>query len=203
MDYETFSQFIGVPRETHLRLSRYVELLEEWGGAINLVSRHENLWQRHIIDCAQITGHIDLKSDQQIVDMGSGGGLPGIVLAIMMPNPILLIESDRRKSLFLKHCIQELKLPHAEVENKRIKEVEAKAKMVTARALASLDELLHYASSFLEGGATCLFPKGKNYDKECEEAERNWDYEKEIIPSLSGEGALLRLRRIKRKVGTS
>ncbi len=199
MEYEKFTQFISVSRETHLRLLRYVELLEEWGSAINLVSGKEDLWQRHIIDSAQIVEYIGEDSSKRILDLGSGGGLPGIVLAIMKQSPITLVESDRRKSLFLKHCIQELKLPHAKVENQRIEKCELRGDIVTARALASLNDLFEYVQPFLSEESTCLFPKGRNYAKECEEALRYWEYEKEVIPSLSGDGALLRIRKIRKK----
>ena len=72
MEYETFSQFIRVPRETYVRLFRYVELLEEWGAAINLVSQKEELWQRHIIDSAQLVQYIEEDGSKSIVDLGRG-----------------------------------------------------------------------------------------------------------------------------------
>lgn len=199
MEYEKFTKFISVSRETHLSLLRYVELLKEWGSAINLVSSKENLWQRHIIDSAQIAEHIGEDSSKSLLDLGSGGGLPGIVLAIMKPNPIILVESDRRKSLFLRHCIQELKLTHAKVDNQRIEKCDLKGDIIMARALANLNGLLGYAQPFLLEDSICLFPKGRNYAKECEEASRDWEYEKEIIPSLSGDGALLKIRKIRKK----
>ncbi|MDG1285979.1 MAG: 16S rRNA (guanine(527)-N(7))-methyltransferase RsmG [Rickettsiales bacterium] len=199
MEYEEFTKSISVSRETHLRLLRYVELLEEWGSAINLVSSNENLWHRHIIDSAQMANYVDSDASKRILDLGSGGGLPGIVLAVMMPNPITLVESDRRKSLFLKHCIHELKLTHAEVENQRIEKCELEGAIIVARALAPLNDLFGYVRPFLLEDSTCLFPKGRNYVKECEEASRFWEYEKEVIPSLSGDGALLRIRKIRKK----
>lgn len=201
MDYEEFCQFIRVPRETHMRLLRYVELIQEWSASINLVSSGETLWQRHIIDSAQIAKQIPEDADRQIVDMGSGGGLPGIVLAIILPNPIKMIESDRRKSLFLKHCIQEMSLTNASVENSRIERAEANADFIVARALASLPCLLSYSERFLTEDSICLFPKGRNYAKECREAQALWEYEKEVIPSISGDGVLLRIRKIKKKTG--
>lgn len=202
MQYEEFAQFIGVSRETYVRLSRYVDLLIEWNAAINLVSDVADLWHRHILDSAQLADHIEKGGARAIVDMGSGGGLPGIVLAIMNPNPITLIESDRRKSLFLKHCVRELELFHVEVINDRIEKVDLSADYVTARALASLDVLLGLSKNFLTPGTTCLFPKGKNYDKEVEQAKAHWNFDLEKFESVSGDGVLLKIRKINQRDGS-
>ena len=199
MNYEEFTEIVSVSRETYLRLSRYVELLQEWGAAINLVSRKDELWQRHIIDSAQLAKAIEKDNHLKIVDMGSGGGLPGIVLAIMIPNLITLIESDRRKSLFLKNCVRELELKNATIINERIEKVDIRADIVTARALASLDKLLNYSSGILIQNGRCLFSKGQSYEKEIAEAQGDWEFNSEITPSLSGNGVLIMVERIKEK----
>ena len=198
MEYEELTQFISVSRETYVRLLRYVELLQEWGAAINLVSGREELWQRHIIDSAQIAEYIEDNPQKAILDMGSGGGLPGLILAIMLPNPITLVESDRRKSLFLKHVVQELKLSHVNVECKRVEQHKTKSDFITARALASLSKLLELSENFLLAETICLFPKGQNHDIEIESALADWSFESELIPSITGDGALLKIRKIKR-----
>lgn len=189
-----------VSRETKMRLLRYAELIEEWTPAINLVSSTDNLWQRHIMDSVQIAKLIEPTHEKTIMDFGSGGGLPGIVLAIILPNPIIMVESDLRKSIFLKNCIRELKLENCSVINKRIEEVNhVKADYVTARALAPLKKLFDYTHKFFHVETICVFPKGKNYATELEEAKSMWDFENEIIPSEVGDGVLLKIKKIKEK----
>jgi len=191
---------LGVSRETELRLLRYVDLIKEWSPAINLVSKNEDLWQRHIIDSAQLAKYIELSVEKEVTDFGSGGGLPGIVLALLLPNPITLIESDKRKSLFLRYCVQELNLQNVIIINKRIEEIDEKATdFITARALAPLEKLFDYTHKFFHVETTCLFPKGKNYGKEIEQAKKTWIFEESIISSQSGDGVLLKIRKIKKK----
>ena len=189
-----------VSRETNMSLLRYADLIREWSPAINLVSNTSDLWQRHIMDSAALAKLIDPSSEKTIIDFGSGGGLPGIVLAIILPNPVIMIESDRRKSLFLRTCIQQLGLNNASVVNERIEKIQdLKADYLTARALASLDKLLEYTHKFFHVETICLFPKGRNYAKECEEAKSTWSFEQEIIPSKSGDGVILKIKKIQKK----
>ena len=121
-------------------------------------------------------------------------------MAIILPNPVIMIESDRRKSLFLMNCIRELEIKNATVVNKRIENVESiKGDYITARALASLESLLSYTHKFFHVETICLFPKGVNYAKELDEAQLAWGFDKEVIPSKSGNGVLLKIRKIKKK----
>lgn len=188
----------NVSRETQVQLEHYVALLIEWNQAINLIASESDLWQRHITDSAQIAQFIDCDNSASLVDLGSGGGLPGIVLAILTGLPITLIESDRRKSLFLKNAAIELGLQKVVVKNERIEDVIFKSPIVTARALASLDKLLTLSESFLLPDSVCLFPKGLNYANEIEEAKKNWKFDCQTHPSISGNGVILEIRHLER-----
>lgn len=189
-----------VSRETQVMLSRYVALIEEWSAAINLVSSNEELWHRHINDSAQLVNYIESSEEKNIIDFGSGGGLPGIVLAILLPNPVVMIEADRRKALFLRHCMLELGLKNTRVINERIEAIEGfEADYVVARALAPLDRLLEYTHRFFHVNTICLFPKGKNYSTELEKAESQWGFQREVLPSVSGDGVLLKIKKINKK----
>lgn len=154
---------------------QYIRLLKEWQKAVNLVapSTLSDIWNRHIIDSAQLFQLIP-STAQCLVDMGSGAGFPGLVLAILNKNnngplkEIILIESDTKKSLFLKEVVRVLNLP-VQIINQRIEKIKnIKADVITARALASVSQLLAYARPFYHQTTSCLFLKGKNVDEELE-----------------------------------
>lgn len=196
----------NVSRETTERLQEFEKLVREWTSKINLVapSTLEHFWTRHIDDSAQL---VDLAGYDagKWVDIGSGGGLPGIVAAIMMkdvsPNTrFVLIESDKRKSVFLKTVTRNLSLS-VDVISKRIEETEAQqADVLSARALASLDKLLGYAETHLKPDGCALFLKGKNWEKEHEEAMSKWRFSCDVIQSTTeSEAAILQVKNIQRK----
>lgn len=169
-----------VSRETLHRLDRYVEILLQWQQRINLISPATipELWSRHILDSVQL---MQLKPDaRQWVDLGSGGGLPGIVIACFLADTadgrIHLIESNGKKAAFLRHVATTLSLP-AEIHAQRIEEAIPhlpQPEIVTARALATLDQLIGYSNLLLKRGAIGLFPKGQDVDGELTVAQRNW-----------------------------
>jgi 16S rRNA (guanine527-N7)-methyltransferase len=193
----SWPEWVNVPRETFLLLERYESLLREWQPTINLVSPADlpELRNRHLVDCLQL--HSLLPPQAEVLDMGSGAGLPGLVLAIC-GHRVTLIESDQRKAAFLRHVIGSLGLPGATVHARRIEEVNRQAPFVTARALASLSDLLSLAAPKLSPGGSCIFPKGKNCDMEIESALRKWVFEVESHPSRTQEdGKLLIIKNIK------
>lgn len=187
--------------ETAARLAAYRDLLLRWNSRINLISGETvaDIDQRHIADCAQLQPL--LPQDGPIADLGSGAGLPGLVLAILEPErEIHLVESDKRKAAFLVEASAQLKLPmvrmHAcRAENAKLPPLSA----ITARALAPLMALLPYAVDFLAPSGVAVFPKGKTAEKELTEAALGWHFTFERIPSTTNpEATILRLSNIHR-----
>ena len=187
--------------ETAARLAAYRDLLLRWNTRINLISAEtvNEIDRRHIADCAQLQPL--LPQDGPIADIGSGAGLPGLVLAILQPErEIHLAESDKRKAAFLVEASAQLKLPLVRVhacraENATLPPLSA----ITARALAPLMVLLPYAVDFLAPSGVAVFPKGKTAEKELTEAALGWHFTCERIPSTTNpEATILRLSNIHR-----
>lgn len=179
-----------VSRETAERLDQFAELFLRWQRAVQLVapSTLPQLWTRHIADSLQL---LDLAPDAKIwADLGSGGGFPGVVLAIALKEKsgakMHLIESDQRKSAFLREAVRALELP-AMIHVKRIEEAAPAAlpglEIVTARALAPMPELLEIAGQFLQNGAKGLFMKGANVENELTAATKSWKILSTTAPS--------------------
>ena len=151
----------------------YIDLLKKWQKAVNLVSDStiKDVWNRHILDSAQLYSLIP-ENKSCLVDMGSGAGFPGLVLAILNQvnmgplKRIVLIESDQKKCLFLREVVRNLSLP-VEILNRRIESVlDIQADIITARALAPLEQLLLLGQKMVTPQTTCLFLKGKTVDLE-------------------------------------
>ncbi|MBN8533510.1 MAG: 16S rRNA (guanine(527)-N(7))-methyltransferase RsmG [Rhizobiales bacterium] len=174
-----------VSRETLTLLDRFVELLRLWQSRTNLVasSSLHDVWSRHILDSAQL---LQICPKARLwVDLGSGGGFPGLVIACAMREAaghVHLVESNGKKAGFLRHVSTSLQLPctiHAE----RIEACIAKLPVpdvVTARALADLDTLLSLASSLLKRGAIGLFPKGRDHAVELTKAAEHWHFSSKL-----------------------
>ena len=187
---ENIKKICNVSRETLQDLQTFHDILLKWQKAINLISSNtiQEVWHRHIADSIQLIPHIP-KGTKSIVDLGSGGGLPAIVLAVALKNTdikITMIESDNKKCVFLQECIRKLGL-NAVVINDRIEKIKEKHSLdfdlATARALASTDNLLEFCNEL--GVKKCLFLKGKQYAKEVSDAKENWDITEQIIPSIT------------------
>ncbi|MDH3663809.1 MAG: 16S rRNA (guanine(527)-N(7))-methyltransferase RsmG [Alphaproteobacteria bacterium] len=185
-----FTALIDVSRETSARLETYLALLMRWQRAINLVgpATLADPWRRHILDSAQLLRHLPREADA-IYDLGSGAGLPGLVLAIMGRTDIHLVESDQRKVQFLQEVVRTLDL-RVEVHAERIEKLPAGcAGVVTARALAPLPRLLALAAPLLRADTLCLFLKGRSASDELTEARKCWRMSAESFPSLSDPSA--------------
>jgi 16S rRNA (guanine527-N7)-methyltransferase len=187
--------------ETAARLAAYRDLLLRWNTRINLISDETaaEIDQRHIADCAQLQPL--LPPEGPIADIGSGAGLPGLVLAIVQPErEVHLVESDKRKAAFLVEASAQLKLLMVRVhacraENAKLPPLSA----ITARALAPLATLLPYADKFLAPGGVAVFPKGKTAEKELTEAAQGWHFTCERFPSTTNpEATILRLSKTHR-----
>lgn len=195
---------LNVSRETSDLLLQFSALVERWTVKINLISKASvgDIWERHVADSAQL---FELASEfDHWVDLGSGGGFPGIVIAIIgkeaQPDAkITLVESDLRKATFLRTAIRELGL-NATVIADRIEEMPSlSADVLSARALADLPTLLEYADLHLVRTGTAIFPKGQNWRKEDEAARELWSYTLEPVKSkTSAEAAILLIKDVSR-----
>lgn len=190
----------GVSRETHERLRAYHDLLLRWTERINLIapSTRSDAWTRHIADSAQLWGHA-LGGAKTWVDLGSGGGLPGVVIAIIAAAErpelrVTLIESDRRKAAFLQHAVAQLGL-RAAVLPRRVEDAAIPPQdVISARAFAPLGRLLTLARPLLHDRSIMLFLKGRTALSELTEADRSWHIRYEIVPSrVEGGGAIVKI----------
>lgn len=185
---------LNVSRETSERLTALSALVEKWTVKINLISKASipHIWERHIKDSAQI--YALAPSCQHWLDLGSGGGFPGIVIAIladeMSPDTrVTLVESDQRKCAFLRTALRELSL-NGVVKSERIEALPAQnADVLTARALADLDTLLAFSNQHLSPTGTALFPKGENWQKEHAAAQNRWSYRCDATTSITDPAA--------------
>jgi 16S rRNA (guanine527-N7)-methyltransferase len=192
----------SVSRETWDRLDQLVALLLRWQKSINLVapSSLPTLWTRHVADSLQL-----LKIAPRArawVDLGSGAGFPGLVLACALADhaggAVHMVESNQKKAGFLRECTRILGVP-AIVHAIRIEDFVAgdaqRFDIVTARALAPLSKLLRYANPLLKSGAAALFPKGQDVEAELTEASKSWSMDYMLIPSETDpQGRIVHLR---------
>lgn len=194
-----------VSRETFDALKAFESLVQKWTPAINLVSKSTvpEIWDRHIADSAQIFALCPPNANLW-VDLGSGGGFPGLVIAILavehMPElRVNLVESDLRKATFLRQAAQALHLP-VSVLSSRIEALQPmEADVLSARALAALPALVGFAATHLNPEGVAIFPKGARYQEELAQAREAWAFDVDTRPSLSdGEAAILVIRNIHR-----
>lgn len=174
-------------------------LLGRWNTKINLVGKSSvgEWWSRHVLDSLQIVPLLP-PGRGPIIDLGSGAGFPGIVLALSTPRPVHMIESDHRKAAFLNEAVRVLGLSSTQVHNVRIEHASlARAPIVTARALASLTDLLQHAHRLLEPNGAALFPKGRMWKDELTAATINWNMRLEQFPSqIEPQSVILRISEI-------
>lgn len=187
---------MDVSRETEERLSQYQELLLRWNSRINLVSPSSipHVKSRHIDDCLQIAESIE-PGEGVWVDLGSGGGLPGIVLAIAFasrPTHFVLLESDQRKATFLRSAIRGIGLTNTEVITSRIEAADPlNAAYLSARALAPLPYLMPYLDRHLAKNGQAWLMKGEKWQSEVDEARQHWQFQLESRPSKTQTGAAI------------
>ena len=151
------------------KLERFVQMLVEENGQQNLIaaSTIPNIWVRHIADSAQLLSFDTYEGDGLWIDLGSGPGLPGLVVAILSARPMLLVESRKRRCDFLRAVAAELDLAHVEVAEAPLERIETRpAATISARAFAPLDKLLDLSARFSTESTRWLLPKGRNAVKE-------------------------------------
>ena len=188
-----------VSRETSQRLVVFAELLQRWNERINLISPHDlpQLWNRHIADSLQLLE--ELPPGAPFVDLGSGGGFPGLVLAIANHSPVTLVEADQRKASFLREAARATGTT-ATVVAKRIEQADLPpTRHLTARALAPLPRLLDWSAPLLTADGVCLFLKGRSAEDELTAAAAEWHMAVSRRRSRTDpDGVILRLSEIRR-----
>lgn len=196
---------LNVSRETLQRLEILADLLKKWNPRINLVSKStiQDLWSRHILDSTQVYD-IATPPIGHWLDIGSGGGFPGLVVALLAADTVhatkvTLIESDQRKCVFLRTVLRETGV-QAEVISERIEQVAPRqANIISARALADLPMLLGFAERHLAPDGIALFQKGVTWEKELKEAQKSWSFNVEVIQSVTEpQAVILKVGELKR-----
>ncbi len=194
-----FAEQIDVSRETLKRLTILVERLIQWQAKINLVSKNtlEDAWQRHVLDSAQVLKYVS--EPGPLVDLGSGAGFPGLVLALMGRDDVTLVESNGKKCAFMREVLRSTGV-QATIFSGRIEDYSPSkpARYVTARALTSLDNLIELSQPILAENGTCFFLKGRGVDEELTTTREKWDIRAKKHPSTSdSDGTVLEIDNIK------
>lgn len=184
VSWESLQDAAGpVSRETFDRLVAFEQMFQKWNRSINLVAQSTagDVWQRHILDSAQLA-RIEPTATRW-VDLGSGGGFPGLIMAFLLVEragaSIDLVESNRKKASFLQAVVGQFNLP-ARVVARRIDDsysVVSAPQIVSARALASLSTLMDLSAPWLTAGARGLFHKGRDYRAEVQESVNRWSFD--------------------------
>lgn len=201
---EDFSSQFGVSRETIERLKIYAAMLAEWNARTNLVSKAslKEAWRRHFLDSAQLAPLVPEPANS-LVDLGSGAGFPGLVLAEILRQRkafrVVLYEATGKKCRFLEAVAQKLNL-EVEIRNVRIEDAPPEPfDVIVARALAPLERLLPYAQRFWGPNSTALFLKGQNVGGELTQGAKSWNMKVQWHPSQSDpSGAVLRVTELHR-----
>ena len=185
-----------VSRETRELLRDLETVFRRWAGRVNLVaaSTLETVWERHILDSLQLI-HL-APAALRWLDLGSGGGFPGLVVAAALRGKagaqVDLVESSRKKATYLNAAVAALKLP-AVVHITRIEDVGGigKPEIITARALAPLDALLGLSARWLVGETRALFHKGRSYEEEVAKSRERWAFDLVVHSSVTDKGAAI------------
>lgn len=194
---------LDVSRETRAKFQRYAELLLKWQKVINLVSETtlDDLAVRHFVDAAQLIKYIPDKRIR-LADMGSGGGFPGLVLALIGVADVHLIESDVRKATFLREVSRETST-RVTVHDDRVEEIAIdNIDLISARALAPLTDLLKMAHKLATPGYeySCLFLKGEKTEEEVAKARKRWNFNLETHQSVTdSSGKILYINNLEEK----
>lgn len=202
-DRAEFRRRTGVSRETLARLEIFDARLRQWQRRINLVGRGTltDVWRRHFLDSAQLLSLLDpVPRRGTWLDIGSGAGFPGLVLAIMGAGHVHLVESDKRKAAFLRDVARECAAP-VTVHAERVEAIDPfPVDVITARAVAPVAALLEMAAPFWGPDTLALWPKGRDIDAELTEAAKYWIMTLDRVPSQTTEdGAILRIGRLSRR----
>jgi len=184
---ETLERAAGQPvsRETFERIEAYAEILKRENEQQNLVSAStiEHLWERHILDSAQLV-RFEPASGASWVDIGSGAGLPGLIIACLVQGPVTLVEPRRLRAEFLTETVDSLGL-RAAVARAKSENVSGRFDMITGRAVAPLDRFLGISHHLSHRGTIWVLPKGRNAESELADARRSWQCEACLEASIT------------------
>ena len=203
MKNNEFVKSLDVSRETLNSFYEYEALLSKWNEKINLVSKNTlvDIWERHFLDSGQIIKHVEA-SGKRWVDVGSGAGFPGLVVALLLRDrkiacDLVLVEKNPKKGFFLNEVIRKLNLS-VEVVNDNIDILEPlNADILTARAFSELNNLIEIAFRHRKKEGICLFLKGENYRVELDKTLNYWYFDYDIVESLSSSsGKIIRVKKI-------
>ena len=203
MKKNEFVKSLNVSRETLNGFCEYETLLSKWNEKINLVSKNSlvDIWERHFLDSGQIIKHVEA-SGKRWVDVGSGAGFPGLVVALLLRDrkidcDLVLVEKNPKKGFFLNEVIRKLNL-NVEVVNDNIYTLKRmNADILTARAFSELNNLIEIAFRHRKNEGICLFLKGENYRKELDKTLNYWFFDYDIFNSLSNpSGKIIREKNI-------
>ena len=203
MKKNEFVKSLNVSRETLNGFCEYETLLSKWNEKINLVSKNTlvDIWERHFLDSGQIIKHVEV-SGKRWVDVGSGAGFPGLVVALLLRDrkidcDLVLVEKNPKKGFFLNEVVRKLKLS-VEVVNDNIDNLEPlNADILTARAFSELNNLIEIAFRHRKKEGICLFLKGENYRIELDKTLNYWFFDYDIVDSLSSSsGKIIRVKKI-------
>ncbi len=198
---DNFFSFQNVSRETSLNLEKYLELILKWNTKINLVSKKSNrelLLNEHLLDCLQLQSYINNKNST-IIDVGSGAGFPGMVLAILGYTKCKMVEIITKKCTFLKTVILELNLPNTVINND-IKKVFEKPEYIVSRAVTSVGDLINLCTHMISKETTIILLKSKKQKDELKEVSKNWNYELQEFQNIyKTEGVILVIKNLSPK----
>jgi len=198
---DDLKDYVDVSRETLEKLQIIVGELDAWRRKTNLIGPSEfgRVWRRHVLDSLQL--HPLIPAEGHTIDLGSGSGFPALVLAACAQSPsarFSLVESVGKKCAFLRAAIEAADLP-AKVIQGRVEAINpVQADCVTARAFAALPKLIEYAEPWFAQGAYGVIPKGRRWEEELTDAMESWRFAYEAIPSVSGDGATLKISEVSR-----
>jgi 16S rRNA (guanine527-N7)-methyltransferase len=188
-----------VSRETFDRIALYVRILTQSAGGQNLIapSTLGTIWERHVLDSAQLV-RFEPFNGASWVDVGSGAGLPGLIVALLVKGPITLIEPRRLRAEFLSDVVSKLGLAdRVTIECAKVERVQGKFDVITARAVAALDRLLAMTEHLSKSETVWLLPKGKNAQTELAQAQVNWHCDVRVEQSCTDpESQILVLTRV-------
>ena len=203
MKKNKFVKSLNVSRETLNCFCEYKTLLSKWNEKINLVSKNTlvDIWERHFLDSGQIIKHVEA-SGKRWVDVGSGAGFPGLVVALLLRDRkidcnLVLVEKNPKKGFFLNEVIRKLNL-NVEVVNDNIYTLEPlNADILTARAFSELNNLIEISFRHRKKEGLCLFLKGENYRFELDKTLNYWFFDYDVVDSLSSSsGKIIRVKKI-------
>lgn len=197
---EDFDEQFDVSRETSERIANFDRVLLDTQAHTNLIARSTitDRWWRHFADSAQLFQWIPPNA-KTLIDLGSGAGFPGLILAAMGIDrdlQVTLVESTGKKAAFLRRAAAEMDLTNVEIEQGRIESSSfSRPDVITARALAGLDKLLGYAAPIAGPNTLCIFPKGQDVEFELTVATKSWHIDVERRPSMTSPDATILLLR--------